>query len=308
MKKVITHSSRFHADDLFGVATLSLAFDGEIEVTRTRDVTKFAAADIVLDVGGEYDEARDRFDHHQKGGAGAHPEGIPYASFGLVWKKYGPQAVQHAMHAAGHKDMSAEFVKTVADAVEERLVLGVDATDNGKNAFEETGPAQLYEFDDIAGAFGSTWLEANRTQDEGFFELLPFFIGVLRRQIMKSFASEEAKQIVAKTYEASPDKRLLILDKNYPLGSLDEKYPDLLFVVTPDPADGTWKLNTVRSGEETFSSKKLLPESWAGLRDADLAKVTGVPDARFCHNARFVAIAGTLEGIKKMAELALKED
>ena len=307
-KTVITHSSRFHADDVFAVAALSLVFNGEISVTRTRDESKFAPADIVLDVGGENDPARDRFDHHQKGGAGLHIEGIPYASFGLVWKKYGPQAVRAAMHAEGRKDMDDVFVQTVADAVEKRLVLGVDATDNGQNAFTENSVARLYEFDDIAGVFSSTWLEPERSQDTGFFELLPFFIAILRRQIIKSFASEEAKALIATAYAAMPDKRLLILDKNYPLGSLEESYPDLLFVITPTPEDGTWKVNTMRKSSGMVAPRKPLPESWAGLRDADLAKVTGVPDARFCHNARFVAVVGSLEGAKKLAELALNAD
>jgi len=312
MKTVITHSSRFHADDVFGVATLSLVFNGDIQVTRTRDESKFAAADIVLDVGGENDQARNRFDHHQKGGAGLHVEGIPYASFGLVWKKFGPQAVREVMrevmHAEGHKDMDDAFIQTVADAVEKRLVLGVDATDNGQNAFTENSAARLYEFDDIAGVFGSTWLEPERSQDSAFFELLPFFIAILRRQIKKSFASEEAKAIVAAAYATMPDKRLLILDKNYPLGSLEETYPELLFVITPTPEDGTWKINTMRKESGMVAPRKPLPESWAGLRDADLAKVTGVPDARFCHNARFVAVVGSLEGAKKMAELALNAE
>jgi uncharacterized UPF0160 family protein len=43
------------------------------------------------------------------------------------------------------------------------------------------------------------------------------------------------------------------------------------------------------------------------LRDAELAAVTGVPDAGFCHNGRFIATAKSYEGIRAMAALALQD-
>jgi uncharacterized UPF0160 family protein len=58
---------------------------------------------------------------------------------------------------------------------------------------------------------------------------------------------------------------------------------------------------------ESFDARADLPEAWAGLRDADLAAVTGVPDAGFCHNGRFIAAAKSFEGILEMARQALRE-
>ena len=90
--RIVTHSGGFHADDAFAVAALLLYREktaGIAEVVRTRDPAVIAGGDFVVDVGGEYDEARNRFDHHQPGGAGVRPNGVPYASFGLVWKKFG---------------------------------------------------------------------------------------------------------------------------------------------------------------------------------------------------------------------------
>jgi uncharacterized UPF0160 family protein len=43
------------------------------------------------------------------------------------------------------------------------------------------------------------------------------------------------------------------------------------------------------------------------LRDAELAAVTGVPDAVFCHNARFIAAAVSFEGALTMARQALAQ-
>lgn len=52
---------------------------------------------------------------------------------------------------------------------------------------------------------------------------------------------------------------------------------------------------------------KPLPQEWPGNRDEELAKVTGAEDAVFCHTGRFIAVAKSLEGIKKMAQLAAEE-
>ena len=91
-KIIVTHSSKFHPDDIFAVTTLELMLEKECieyEVIRTRDMEITNKADYVVDAGFIYDEARERFDHHQIEGAGARNNGSPYASFGLVWKKYG---------------------------------------------------------------------------------------------------------------------------------------------------------------------------------------------------------------------------
>src|SRR5215213_6104431 len=86
--KVATHSGSFHADDVFALAALSML--GEpIEVVRTRDADAMAACDVRVDVGFADDPATGDFDHHQRGGAGERPNGVRYASFGLVWRAYG---------------------------------------------------------------------------------------------------------------------------------------------------------------------------------------------------------------------------
>src|SRR3989338_10758267 len=90
--KIITHNGTFHADDVFSVAALTLYFysqNKEPKIIRTRDPETIKTGDIVLDVGSEYDAERNRFDHHQIGGAGKRANGVPYAAFGLAWKKYG---------------------------------------------------------------------------------------------------------------------------------------------------------------------------------------------------------------------------
>src|SRR3989338_10239311 len=110
MKKLITHNGSFHTDDIFAAATLSLLLEkkGEpFEIIRTRDEEIIKSADYVFDVGGIYEREKNRFDHHQPGGAGrrvlsgveGEKFGIEYSSFGLVWEKFG-------VDLAGNKEVA----------------------------------------------------------------------------------------------------------------------------------------------------------------------------------------------------------
>ena len=88
--KIVTHNAKFHTDDVFAIATLLILYP-EAEIIRTRDEAILKSADIVVDVGQVHDAEKNRFDHHQVGGAGKRENGIQYASFGLVWKKFGEE-------------------------------------------------------------------------------------------------------------------------------------------------------------------------------------------------------------------------
>ena len=61
---IVTHSSSFHTDDVFAVATLLLVLgDGvDVSVVRSRDMDIIKKGDYVVDVGGIYDPKINRFD------------------------------------------------------------------------------------------------------------------------------------------------------------------------------------------------------------------------------------------------------
>jgi uncharacterized UPF0160 family protein len=91
---LVTHNGSFHSDDIFACATISLILEKKkqkFEIIRTRDEKIIPTGDYVFDVGGVYNPKKNRFDHHQKGGAGKRVNGIEYASIGLVWKKFGKE-------------------------------------------------------------------------------------------------------------------------------------------------------------------------------------------------------------------------
>jgi uncharacterized UPF0160 family protein len=290
--KVVTHDDRFHADDIFGVATLQLVFGVDaLEIIRTRDKKLIAAADIVLDVGGEYDPERGRFDHHQPGGAGERGSGIQYASFGLIWKKYGEQL-------AGSKE--------AAESIDSWLVQAVDAGDNGIAVAKPIeGMPSEYVINMVAGVFGPTWEEDESVLDTNFTYMTSFARELLKREIAHAQARVHAVPLIAEAYEKAQDKRILVLDGYYPWMSAVKEFPEVLFVVSPNKEGNKWRTNAVQ--EELFVNKKSLPQEWAGLKDGELQKMSGVADAVFCHRALFMAAAGSREGAVELAQKALAQ-
>ena len=286
-KILVTHDSTFHADDLFSTATLSILNNGNIKVFRTRDPEIMKKGDYVYDVGGIYDPSINRFDHHQKGGAGLRPNGIPYASFGLVWKTYGEKI-------CGSKE--------VANMIDEKLVQSIDANDNGINLFDIKGDVSPYTIQDLLFCYRPSWKE-KQDYDKAFMELVPIAVKIISREIIKTRDSLEASNIVNKAYEKAEDKRIVILDGHYPWGEILYQHKEVIYVVSVK--SGLWRVEAVRKEKYGFETRKPFPESWAGKRDDDLAEITGVKDATFCHNGRFLAVAKSKEGAMELAQKAL---
>lgn len=290
IKKVVTHNGNFHTDEVFASAVLSLLNNGNIEVERSRDPLVWAIGDYVVDVGGIYDPSIGRFDHHQQGGAGARANGIPYSSFGLVWKEY------------GEKISGSAYVARVLD---ERIVQPVDAGDNGFETFGVRGEVAPYILQDVVNAFRPGWNEA-RTEDEGFFEAVPFAEKIISREIVRARTEEEGKKHSEEAYMHAEDKRIIVLDDHYPWYEALGTKPEPLYVVKPDRGVGDkWKIEAVRSDVHSFKNRKDLPQAWAGKSSAELAEISGVADALFCHNKLFIAVAGSKEGALRLAQMAV---
>lgn len=283
--RAITHNGDFHADDVFAAACLSIIYPG-ITFTRTRDAALFADADIVFDVGAEHDPARGRFDHHQSGGAGKRENGVPYAAFGLVWKEYGERI-------AG----SAEAAKRI----EERLVEPIDAVDNGVAVSNPViDGIYAYTVVDVIGSFAP---EDPHQFDDAFTDAVAFAEGLMRREVARAARHVRLEAELMQEVEKNQGAEILVLERHYPTRVLINT--PVLYVVFPDAANGRWVVRAVPASEHGFAVKAPLPEAWAGKRDQELSAVTGVSDAVFCHNGRFIAITVSKESAVSLADAAL---
>ncbi len=291
MKTLITHNGSFHTDDVFACATLFLALkEKELKVIRTRDQEIIKTGDIVFDVGFVYDESKSRFDHHQ-GGAPKRENGIPYASFGLVWKKFG-------------KEICTD---DEAQIIDRGVVSFVDAVDNGLNLFESKTEVSNYSIASAISSFNRTNFEEDNN-DQNFLVAVDFAKQIILREVASAKSYLVQKDKIEKAYALSENKKILMIDEcvdKFAIHDTLQKYPETLFAVTKYEGD-TWRLLCVRKQPQNFESRKSLPEAWAGKEGKELQEATGVQDAIFCHKGRFFANTKTKDGAIALAMLALE--
>ncbi len=283
---IATHNGKFHADDVFGVALLRQLFPDSTTV-RTRDPEVLAQADIVLDVGGVFDPQTLRFDHHQLS-SGARESGILFSAFGLLWQHYGKEFCGN---------------DSVWQKIDSRLVTAIDAVDNGQDLYTVSDfGARPFDLSEYLGLFNPIGDEEDF--ESQFEEAVALATTVLLRLKAKYLEVIAAEEFFVSSYAQSPDPRYVVLDRYIPHGSIASKQPELLFTVFPG-ATGNWTIQTVRPEKSQFGNRKDLPAAWRGLNGAELAEVTGVPDAVFCHKAAFIAAAQSEQGARAMLALAL---
>ncbi len=293
-KKLVTHNGSFHCDDIFATAIFSLYFEkrGEtFEIIRTRDEEAISNADYVFDVGGIYDEDKNRFDHHQKDGAGKRENGIEYASFGLVWRKFGIKLCVDTK---------------VVDLVDKILVAPIDAGDNGFDLVENKHEISPYFIHRVFSAMEPTWRETNLDKDEIFLECVKMAKVILSREITQAKDSILAEDLVISIYNNTGDKKIIVLNKHYPYEHILCDFSEPLFVIYPREIDNTWTIKAVLDDFKSFKNRKNFPAPWAGLRSEELQKITGVEDAIFCHRGLFLVVAKTKEGAIKLAQIAVE--
>ena len=305
---LVTHSGKFHCDEVFAYAVLRLALDlhqpgVDHTLLRTRKPELIEAGDIVWDVGSVFDAALNRFDHHQRG-APVRPDETPFSSAGLVWQSYGERAVAALLRPNG----AESFAAAIAADIDDNLVRRIDEIDNGVSA---TGllTRDTLGLAAIVGEFNPTWdhpaANGPAAGDEAFLEATALVIAMLRRRVDSLRARLVAEATVLAAHEAGDDPRLLILDTGMPWKSavFTHELP-VLFAVSP-ASNGNWMVDTMPPEPGSFAQRLALPESWAGLQADELAKETGVADAVFVHVRRFVGAAKSRTGAVELARKAL---
>lgn len=318
-KLIATHSGTHHADDAFAVAVLAALFPDHTLI-RTRDPDAVARADFAVDVGGLWDPAAGRFDHHQREFEGARvrlaedgrmvrAEG--YASAGLVWREYGAAYVRLLADRMGVR-LEAAAADAIARDVDSALVRYLDQVDNGE---DQVAPG-IFGLSELLSLLNTDWMEeqgldaAARAdlQVQRFHEAMAlstrFLDAFIRRKIGQGLAAGKVRagerllggRLLHLAEGGMPWTRVVV-----------EEMPEVLLVLYPDGEDDRWQLRTVPQRLGSFRARMDLPAAWAGLRDAELAAATGVPDAAFCHRNLFIAVARSFAGALRLAELALAE-
>ena len=295
MKNVITvstHDGFFHADEIFALAVLRLWAERggkQIEIVRSREKDVFEKADMVVDIGGVYDRKTNHFDHHQIGGAGKRKNGIAYAAFGLIWKHFGEKITS----------------KEAARMVETKLVMPIDAIDNGINLSNSIiEGVSDYTLSKTIWAIG----ESGEKEEMGvlFNQCLDFAYLIIKSEIKKAELAIEGELAVEKEIKRQNEPAILILESYYPWVHAVSRYKKVMFVIFPNKGDERWCIQAARDDSVKFGNDRAsFPESWRSLAGEELEKASGLVGASFCHKGGFFAIGNTKEVAVEMGKKAL---
>ena len=135
-------------------------------------------------MGRVFDSATCRFDHHQLDYKEARENGIPYSSFGLVWRELGAELCESAAAAA---------------RVDRWMVQGVDAMDCGITLTKETLPVTLMSISTVLGGFNPGWQDVTSAEarNEAFERAVSLATAVLQNTIRAANGFEKARAAVA---------------------------------------------------------------------------------------------------------------
>lgn len=331
-----THNGHFHADEALAVHMLRThipRYHGA-RLIRTRDPKVLETCDTVVDVGGEYDADRRRFDHHQRGFTTVFPgRNTKLSSAGLVYMHFGKEIIANRRSAT-----EGSTVDLIYDKVYESFVEAVDANDNGVSAYDSEGIAAAgleKKFSDggftlgaMVGRLNPNWndpvpsdpAEAQAAEDEKFVAASQR-IGEEFDRALDYYVNAwlPARALVEKAFTERPQYdaqgRIMVLsgqscpwkDHLYALEEENKEAGKVLYVLYPEKPtpDAKWRVQTVPVTKDSFESRKALPKEWRGVRDEELDKVSGVPGCVFVHAAGFIGGNKTFEGALELAKKAL---
>ena len=288
-KTIATHSGIYHADDVFAVATLRLLFPGS-KVIRSREEEVYKEADFILDVGSKYEPSHCRFDHHQAGFHMARENGIPYATFGLVWKEFGERL-------AGSEG---------AKIIDQKLVSPIDALDNGYPIDTPLIPGiKRYDVSDVFNAFMIRPDSSDEEMMKSFMLVVEIAQNLILKEIENAELVIESRIEIGKSYRNAIDKRIIVLPKFLPWKEILSEKREPLYAIYPRP-DGRWAVQGVPVKRHDFEVRHKFPVSWLGQSSAELTELTGVKDFIFCHPSGYIAVTKSYESALTLANLALE--
>lgn len=318
VKKLGTHSGRFHTDEILAVVMLKcLPEYKDAEIVRTRDNARLDKCDVVVDVGGVYDHSKKRYDHHQKEFNDNLDEkhSIRLSSAGLIYKHYGKEVLEKGFGITDKVKRNAIY-----DALYTKFIEAVDAVDNGVSQYE--GPTK-YEVNTTlqnrVNALNPNFLEEDVDENERFkkaMELVKteFFERVHYLRDVWWVAREIVERAVAKRFECHKSGRVIHLETNCPywdhLYEIEKNLNiegQILYVLYFDRYKN-YRCGAVEKEKESFSLRLPLWSKCRGLKDEALEKASNIKGLTFVHYSGFTSGGKDMNCLIQLIEETLKEN
>ncbi|CAN8003689.1 unnamed protein product [Ixodes hexagonus] len=330
-KTIGTHNGTFHCDEALACFLLKqLPAYEDASIIRSRDNEVLSTCDIVVDVGGVYDPATNRFDHHQRTFSETMQSldkskkwTTKLSSAGLVYAHFGRDVIARTL---GWK-LDDPNVEKIYDKVYENFMEEIDAIDNGVKMFDEEPRYRIStNLSARVSHLNPPWNEPNPNPDEMFKKAVKLtgeeFLDrvrsyatiwmpardLVRAAIQQRQKVDELGSIVVFSGGCCPWKEHL-LELEEELGVAGE----VKFVLYEDE-NKSWRVQGVPPTIGSFDCRRVfhpsplvfLPKKWCGLRDKELSDVSGIEGCIFVHSNGFIGGNKTREGALEMALRTLR--
>jgi uncharacterized UPF0160 family protein len=305
---LVTHSGTFHGDDVLAYTLLHDLYPSAALV-RTRDQAKLdslAGQAITFDIGNAYDPLKQCYDHHQPNPP-RREDGTPYSAVGLIWQHFGQDwlrtcaQIPEALVEGTHRHMDRAFILRV-DQIDNGVIDSYHAADMDITSmiFRANPPTMDLEGNAIA---------VHPTQQDEAFKR----IAGQTRPFLHAYAQNVAQQElavlkVAEAMEQRPNKRVLVLETGMPWNRAlfqAKSQEDVLLVAFPS-SPSEWALQCAPTEPGSLMLRRGFPESWRGLRGAEMEAASNTPGAIFCHTAGFFAATTSRDSALALAEKTLE--
>ncbi|KAG7212361.1 hypothetical protein KM043_012682 [Ampulex compressa] len=321
--RIGTHNGTFHCDEALACYLLKLLPRyKDATIVRTRDQSILDTCDIVVDVGGQYDPATNRYDHHMRDfnetvgtviKKPGHNWDIKLSSAGLIYCHFGIEILREMLP----KETSNEDIENVFKKVYDSLIKEVDAVDNGIPMYDGE---PVYSINTGLSArvnrLNPEWNSSGVNIDEQFAKAMAltgeeFTCFVHSAANVWLPARRIVEDAVDKRFEVDPSGEIIALEQYIPwahhLYAIEEEQninPSIKYAILKDT--NSYRVRAVPVQYGSFVCRIFLPEPWAGLRDTALEEASGIKGTIFVHTVRFIGGHVTKNGAIAMARKSLE--
>ncbi len=299
---IATHDGSFHADETIACAILTYLYENA-NIIRSRDPQELEQADLVIDVSGLNDDKH--FDHHSNDFTQCRPNGICYATAGLMWEKFGHDFLRKV--CLKHELNFADAILAQAKArIDVEIMQMIDLNDNGQlNAYLNTTIAlqddgQRRVFNDLNAFYqhdpSIPYIVAMQNlpaatvseQHKAFLATVKMLRHILVNAAINAVHTEAGIAKILALYDGSP---MLIMHEKLPWTAAVLSHPNVFahcsLAIYPDRKRG-WRVQSLpMSLSERFRNRVTAPASWCGLNDEALDAATGLSGTIFVHKSGF---------------------
>jgi len=177
-KVIGTHNGIFHCDEIIAIYMLTTHTKDftNAKIIRSRAKEDWANCDIIVDVGGEFDVSRNKFDHHQQQfqDTFSNNHQTKLSSAGLIYKYFGEEIIAHIADKLCQEKQQKNLytpqqLHYVYTYVYSELIESIDAEDNGISQYAtDTTPKYRISthLSSRIARLNLNWTETNEIKDK----------------------------------------------------------------------------------------------------------------------------------------------